>query len=83
MHAHWTGQIAAILEEGIAAGEFNPDFDAEIAARLVMAMLDGIEIQSILGMGAEVDEAFLAAMKRSLLTSLSAGRGGHSLRGAP
>ncbi len=73
MYAHWRGQIASILKEGVASGEFNPDLDTKVAAALVMAMLDGIEIQSILDTGIKMDGGFLAAMKRSVLTSMSAG----------
>jgi hypothetical protein len=37
-------------------------------------VLDGIEVQLILGVYQSVDEEFLAALKRAILTALSGGR---------
>lgn len=73
MYARWRGQIASILQEGIESGQFDPNFDTRVAAALIMAMLDGVEIQSIMGMGIVLDARFLAAIKRSILISMSAG----------
>lgn len=73
MYARWRGQIASILQEGIQSGQFDPNFDAGVAAALIMAMLDGVQIQSIMGMGIVLNARFLAAMKRSVLISVSVG----------
>ena len=70
MYARWRGQIASVLEEGIASGEFHPQVDPQVWAALLLAMLDGVEIQAILEMGITLDEPFLAALKSSILMSL-------------
>lgn len=74
MYSQWRERIASIVDEGVSTGEFNPQFDKLVAASLIMAMLDGIEIQSILDVGVNVDTTLLAAMKRAILTGLSVAR---------
>ncbi len=44
----WRAQIAAIVDEGIASGEFRPLDSAEFAIQLA-AMLDGLAIEVMLG----------------------------------
>ncbi len=44
----WRAQIAAIVDEGIASGEFRPLNSAEFAIQLA-AMLDGLAIEVMLG----------------------------------
>ena len=72
MYARWRKQIEDILAEGIHSGEFDARLDPPVMASVIMAVLDGIEIQSILDMAIRVDPPFLAAIKESILTSLSA-----------
>jgi len=64
-------RIAAIIAQGMATGQFR-QMDAPWAASAVMALLDGLMVQSILHMGVQVDAGFLVALKRGLLASLAA-----------
>jgi len=72
MYGRWRDVLTEIVAEGIAAGEFREGVRPSIAASLVMAAVDGTNVQSILDMGIEVDEEFLASMKRAVLTALIA-----------
>jgi len=69
------GMVGAILTEGVESGEFNPQLDPQVAASLILAILDGVEVQSILGMGITLDSEFLAALRRTILAALTAGTG--------
>ena len=69
------GMVAAILTEGAESGEFNRELDPQLAASLILAILDGVQVQSILGMGITLDSEFLAALRRTILAALSAGAG--------
>ena len=70
MYANWRRMLSNVISDGIATGEFAPGIDTPVAASLVLAILDGIHVQSILDVGINVDEQFLAALKKSILTSL-------------
>jgi TetR/AcrR family transcriptional repressor of nem operon len=72
MYARWRGMIGRILTEGARSGEFDSEYDTPVAASLILAMLDGIQIQSILDMGLTVDEPFLRALKQTIMLALKA-----------
>ncbi len=72
MRSQWRGLIAPVIAQGLAAGEFGRQFDPQIAASLIMAIGNGITVQSILDPTLEVDEEFLAAMKRAIMAGLAA-----------
>lgn len=74
MYAGWRQLIGDILIEGIRSGQFRREIDPSIAASLIMAVMDGIVVQSILDVGIEVDEDFLAAMKRAIIMAITAGK---------
>jgi len=67
-------KLAAVLAEGAANGEFRTPIDTTAGASLIMAVLDGIELQSILNVGIESDDTFLDSLKRGVLAALSNGR---------
>ncbi len=73
MYTRWRSRIAEIIHQGIEAGEFRVASDAQVAAALIMAVLDGITVQSILDMSIQVNEQFIAALKRAMIASLKAG----------
>ena len=73
-------RIAAIIAQGMAAGLFR-QMDAQWAASAVMALLDGLMVQSILNTGVQVDTRFLVALKRGLLASLAAPANAHQRGG--
>lgn len=62
--------IASILAQGAADGEFGRQFDTPLEASLIVAILDGIQIESILQMGPKVDAELLAGLKRGILAAL-------------
>jgi len=71
VYAQSREKIANVIAEGIASGQFRAGMNTPVAASLIMAILDGIEIQSILEMGIEVNEQFLASLKRAVLAGLA------------
>jgi AcrR family transcriptional regulator len=73
-YAQWRQRLAGVLTEGIQEGAFRQDVQSQVGASMIMAVLDGIEVQLILGVYQSVDEEFLAALKRAILTALSGGR---------
>jgi AcrR family transcriptional regulator len=72
MYVRWQDQIGRIIEQGIASGEFRADINTSVAAALIHAVIDGITVQIIMSMDLKIDEDFIAAMKRSILTALTA-----------
>ena len=72
LYRRWRGRIAAVVADGVSAGEFSTDVEPMVAASMIAAVTDGIIVQSIMGMGVNVDEAFLAALKRNILGGLTA-----------
>ena len=72
MYTQWRDMIARTISEGIAAGEFQIEGDAQTAAALILSVLDGIIIQAILDFRTDMDEEFFAALKRAILSALDA-----------
>jgi len=77
-YAQWRRIIAEIIDGGVQAGEIRPQ-DSSIAATLLLAFVDGIAVQSILDTGLDVDEGFLAAVKRTVFDAI----GGECSSGVP
>jgi len=73
MYAQWRSRLAALLSEGVASGEFAADLKPHIAASLIMAILDGIEVQSLLDIGLVIDEEFVTGLKHAVLAGLKGG----------
>lgn len=73
--------VTSIIAQGVDDGEFDPRFDPDLTAMLILAMLDGIEIQSILHNGLRIDPEFLDALKRNVLRSLGADEQSRAERG--
>jgi TetR/AcrR family transcriptional regulator len=38
----YTGKLRALLDEGVVEGAFRPDLDTEEAARLIVALVQGL-----------------------------------------
>ncbi len=72
LYLRWRQRISAIIVEGLANGEMRPGLDPETSAAVVMATLDGVILQSILGVGLVVDAKFLRYLKRSFRGALAA-----------
>ncbi len=67
--------IVSIIDDGVASGEFQVEFPTDVAASLIMGILDGIDIQMILDVGIKIDEQFVAALKRAIMLALAAENG--------
>lgn len=72
MYARWLDMVSKVIDEGIASGEFHIGSDAHTAAVMILAILNGIEVEMIMGMHSDVDEAFLSAQKRLIVAALVA-----------
>lgn len=72
LHQDQCRRIEAIVNQGVQSGEFR-DMDPQWSSATVMALLNGLTLQSILGVGATVDEDFLEALKNGLVASMAAG----------
>ncbi len=72
MFSRWRRQTGAIVTQGIESGLFRAEIDPEVAASLIVAVVDGIIVHSILDVGADFGPHSLAALKRGLLAALSA-----------
>lgn len=70
MYDRWREQVAGVLADGVSQGEFRPEVDLALAAALIAALLDGIEVQSILGFGAELNEQYRNSLKRAVMAAL-------------
>jgi len=74
VHDRWLDRIARIIQQGIDQGEFHAWIDPRVAAALLMGVTDGLLVHIVvgIGVGVEVDELFMAALKRSVLAALGA-----------
>jgi AcrR family transcriptional regulator len=70
MYDRWREQVAGVLAEGVSQGQFRPEVDVALAAALIAALLDGIEVQSILGFGAELNEQYRNTLKKAVMAAL-------------
>jgi len=76
LYARWRDRLAEIIAEGIAGGEFSDECNPSIQAALLLGLLDGIEIQTVLGTGVELSPALEHEMTRQVLAGLRASGGG-------
>ncbi len=70
---YWLERIGAVLAEGIASGDFRGDLAPEVSALLIMVTMDGVMLNTILGIGPDLDASVIDAMKQSILVGLAAG----------
>jgi len=75
-YARWRDRVAAIVAQGVASGQFHPDIAAALAAAFIMAATDGLIVHAIMGLGAPIDDTFLAAIKRGMVLALTGGGAG-------
>ena len=70
MYDRWREQVAGVLSEGVAQGEFRSEVNLPLAAALIVALLDGIEVQSLLGFGPELDEEYRSTLRKAVTAAL-------------
>ena len=73
IYARWRGRIVAIIQEGVASGEFREDIDVKAGAVLISSLLDGLTIHVIMNVGLATDEELLVAIKRAVGSALKVG----------
>lgn len=73
LDAGWREQLARIVTQGQASGEFVFAGTVESMAMFVNATLDGITLHAIIDAGPELDPSVPETIKRGLLANLSAG----------
>lgn len=63
--------VAEMIAEGVGCGDFAADTRPEVATDLILALLDGIQLQAILGTGRPLDDDYMTSAKRAVLTALT------------
>lgn len=74
MYDRWREEVTSVLAEGVAQGEFSSEANSPIAAALIVALLDGVEVESLLGFGANLDDQYRSTLKEAVLAALSVGK---------
>lgn len=69
-YGRWISLIRGIIQEGVDSGEMAARIDPETHATLFLGLIHGLTLHAILGIGSQVDERFMAAMKQSALNGL-------------
>ena len=69
-NAFWLERIGGIVAAGVESGEFADDVDASVVGPLIMATMDGVMLNTILGTGFERTDAVRTAMIESILIGL-------------
>ncbi len=72
MFSRWRGRISEIVSQGVESGQFRAEIDPNVAASLIVAVVDGIIVQSILDVGVDFGPEYLAGLKKGLLAALTA-----------
>ena len=72
MFSHSRKRIAAIVSQGVKAGQFRSEIDPDVAASLILAVVNGIVVVSILEVGVDFGPHSLTALKRGLTGALTA-----------
>ena len=67
--------LASILAEGAESGEFRGELSPATGATMIIALLDGLQLQVMMRFGVTVDEDLLSIIKRSILAALRGGEG--------
>jgi AcrR family transcriptional regulator len=74
-YQEWRGRLSALLRRAQAQGEAPFDFDADLAAQELVALIDGIAVQVVLGMG-RIPSARQRDIVDTWIESMLAGRAG-------
>jgi len=72
LYMRWRQKLSTIIAEGVASGEVRANVYPQTAAAVIMATLDGLILQSILGVGVIVDEKLHRRLKRGFRAALTA-----------
>ncbi|HRU05083.1 MAG TPA: TetR/AcrR family transcriptional regulator [Candidatus Brocadiia bacterium] len=75
-YTRWRVMMADMIRDGVASGEFRPDLDPEAMASIMIAMAEGIDVQTLMHSDIRLDESFRASLKRTILAALLAQRAG-------
>lgn len=72
LYDRWLARLTTIVAQGVREGQFRPQMLPYAAASMFTGILDGLLVHSILNIGVEVDEPFLAELKGAVLAGLGA-----------
>jgi AcrR family transcriptional regulator len=72
-YTEWRGRLTTLIRRGQEQGEFPATFDAELAAEELVALIDGIGVQVLLG-ASRIPAARQREMVDAWLATLEAGR---------
>jgi AcrR family transcriptional regulator len=70
LYDRWLARVTDIVSQGVREGQFRPQMPPYAAASVLTGVLDGLLVHSILNIGVEVDEPFVAALKGAVLAGL-------------
>jgi len=71
-YMRWREMLAGLIGKGVASGEFRADLDPEAAASIMIAIAEGVDVQTLMYSGIRLDESFHASVKRAVLAALRA-----------
>lgn len=74
LYGYWREQLRQLIEQGVAEGAFSQQMDPAAAASLILAVLDGCQVQLMLDVGLVVNTELLDSLKRAVMAGLVVGR---------
>ena len=80
-YEEWRGRLTVLIRRAQAQGEMPANFDPELAAQELVALIDGIGVQVLLGSG-KIPAARQREIIDSWIEATAAGRAGHAQRKA-
>jgi AcrR family transcriptional regulator len=70
MYSRGRENIRLVVQDGIASGEFGDQISPDVASSLILAVIDGLTLQTILDVMTDVSDEHLEALKRAVLAAL-------------
>ncbi|MBN1942206.1 MAG: TetR/AcrR family transcriptional regulator [Phycisphaerae bacterium] len=74
MYERYHQQVVAVFEQGVAEGDFVLEYGPEISASLLIAAVDGMHIQVLLGARPPWTQTEFSAFQQAVADALTAGK---------
>jgi len=71
VYSHARSEVAAVIAEGVASGDFPSHVQPGVAAALILAVFDGMMLQALLDARITVDESFVTGLKKAVMAGLT------------